>query len=179
MILGPIAVKLVQALHFLHEEMRVIHLDVKPENILCSLAGDVKISDFGASRQLKQNSGGRLQVQGTLYYMSPERIDGREHFFDSDCWSLGVTLLEAAIGHYPFAVSDAEKKELIFWDLRHRIVAHPWQVVLTEEFGLSAKFVSFIDACLQLDRRMRASAEQLIGHAFYQEYSHCGINLLR
>ena len=127
MVLGPIAVKLVQALHFLHEEMRVIHLDVKPENILCSLAGDVKISDFGASRQLKQNSGWRLQVQGTLYYMSPERIDGREHFFDSDCWSLGVTLLEAAIGHYPFAVSDAEKKELIFWDLRHRIVAQPWR----------------------------------------------------
>lgn len=165
-ILGQIATQLVQALHFLHEEMSVIHLDLKPENILCTLTGDVKISDFGASSQLKQNSGGRLQSQGTLHYMSPERIDGREHFFDSDCWSLGVALLEAAVGHYPFVVSDAEKAELQFWDLRHRIVTQPWPAVLVEEAGLSEDFAHFIDACLQREPGVRASAEQLIGHAF-------------
>ena len=51
MILGPIAVKLVQALHFLHEEMRVIHLDVKPENIMLSENDELKLIDFGLSKR--------------------------------------------------------------------------------------------------------------------------------
>lgn len=75
-ILAQMAHKLVDGLCYLHEEVNVIHLDLKPENVLCSLNGEVKISDFGTSSQNKNNADGRVSSQGTLQYMSPERIDG-------------------------------------------------------------------------------------------------------
>jgi len=50
--------------------------------------------------------------QGTQLYMSPERLRGEEHSFNSDIWSLGVTLAECAIGKFPFEVKDC-----CLWDI--------------------------------------------------------------
>jgi len=81
----------------------VIHRDIKPQNILFSETGEVKIADFGIARDVSSDH--RLTQEGTglgsLVYSSPEQISGRGDF-RSDMYSLGCTLFELLAGQMPF-----------------------------------------------------------------------------
>ena len=91
-ILGTIAASIVKALQYLYE-MKVIHRDVKPSNILISRNGVVKMCDFGISGHLV-NSIAQTFEAGCKPYMAPERInpDPNRRGYDirSDVWSLGL-----------------------------------------------------------------------------------------
>ena len=92
-----------KGLQYLHKDRRIIHRDIKPSNLLMNSAGRLKIADFGVSGQLA-NSVSKCQTWvGTVTYMSPERIKGDAYGFASDSWSLGLSLLEFALGHFPYA----------------------------------------------------------------------------
>ncbi|KAK4046572.1 MAP kinase kinase (MEK) [Microbotryomycetes sp. JL221] len=106
-ILAKIAFAVVSGLTYLYEEHKIMHRDVKPSNILVNSAGQIKICDFGVSGELI-NSVADTFV-GTSTYMSPERISGDPYTVKSDVWSLGITLIEVAIGRFPF--SDADDQE--------------------------------------------------------------------
>lgn len=100
--LGIIAHQIVKGLVYLHKTMKVIHRDIKPSNILINSKGEVKIADFGVcSQQLENSLDMKVSWVGTLIYMSPERLLGQEYSFNSDIWSLGLTLMECAMGKYP------------------------------------------------------------------------------
>ena len=73
--------------------------DVKPSNILVNSAGEIKICDFGVSGQLIDSMANSFV--GTRSYMSPERLQGSQYSVASDLWSLGLSLLEMALGCYP------------------------------------------------------------------------------
>merc|ERR1711935_574127 len=79
-----------------------VHRDIKAENILCDSAGNVKISDFGLTKQLEEEDLTKTFC-GTKSYMSPERLKGEKHGFSSDIWSLGITIHFMATGELPFA----------------------------------------------------------------------------
>ncbi|KAM0790501.1 hypothetical protein ACM66B_003375 [Microbotryomycetes sp. NB124-2] len=100
-VLGKIALAVVSGLTYLYEEHKIMHRDVKPSNILLNSAGQIKICDFGVSGELI-NSVADTFV-GTSTYMSPERISGDPYTVKSDVWSLGITLIEVAIGRFPFS----------------------------------------------------------------------------
>ena len=68
-------------------------------------AGEIKLCDFGVSRKLLSNRA--KTFIGTMRYMSPERIQGKEYNVGSDIWSLGITLIELATGFYPYPGSHA------------------------------------------------------------------------
>ncbi|KAI9620372.1 hypothetical protein KEM48_008195 [Puccinia striiformis f. sp. tritici PST-130] len=76
-------------------------LDVKPSNVLFNSQGQVKICDFGVSGELINSIADTFV--GTSTYMSPERIQGAQYTVKSDVWSLGITLIELALGRFPFA----------------------------------------------------------------------------
>uniref|UniRef100_A0A7E4VVQ4 mitogen-activated protein kinase kinase n=1 Tax=Panagrellus redivivus TaxID=6233 RepID=A0A7E4VVQ4_PANRE len=91
-----VSISVLEGLHFLWGR-NIMHRDIKPSNILVNTNGDVKISDFGTSRIIKENLDAYSEV-GTQAYLSPEQIAGLAYSFESDVWSLGITLAEMAIG---------------------------------------------------------------------------------
>ena len=104
-VLGKIAFSVVSALHYLHSNLKVIHRDVKPSNILVSTSGKVKMCDFGISGYLVDSVAKTIDA-GCKPYMAPERIDpqGNPALYDvrSDVWSFGISMIEVATGKFPY-----------------------------------------------------------------------------
>ncbi|KAG8145227.1 hypothetical protein E2320_013584, partial [Naja naja] len=86
--------------------------DVKPSNILVNSRGEIKLCDFGVSGQLIDSMANSFV--GTRSYMSPERLQGTHYSVQSDIWSMGLSLVEMAIGRYPIPPPDAKELELMF-----------------------------------------------------------------
>lgn len=105
-VLGKIAVSILGGLIYLYETHRIMHRDIKPSNVLVNSRGQIKLCDFGVSGELV-NSVADTFV-GTSTYMAPERIQGAKYTIKSDVWSFGLTIMELAIGRFPFDSSDAQ-----------------------------------------------------------------------
>jgi aurora kinase, other len=87
------------ALAYCHSK-HVIHRDIKPENLLIGQKGEIKIADFGWS--VHAPSTRRTTLCGTLDYLPPEMVEGRDHDLTADVWSLGVLAYEFLVGSPPF-----------------------------------------------------------------------------
>lgn len=104
-ILGTITLAVLKGLSYLRDKHAIMHRDVKPSNILVNSAGEIKICDFGVSGQLIDSMANSFV--GTRSYMAPERLQGTHYSVQSDIWSLGLSLVEMAIGMYPIPPPDA------------------------------------------------------------------------
>ena len=96
------AVEVAQGLSVAHE-VRMVHRDVKPQNVLIDSTGMAKLTDFGISRQLSEEGVTETgRVVGTTDYVAPEQAMGKEVDPRSDIYSLGVVLFEMFTGDVPF-----------------------------------------------------------------------------
>eukprot|EP00039_Didymoeca_costata_P010204 m.136771 g.136771 ORF g.136771 m.136771 type:complete len:461 (-) comp14736_c1_seq5:144-1526(-) len=102
--LGVITHETLRGLKYLVSEMRVLHRDVKPSNILVNTKGEVKLCDFGVSRTISGTKAKLNTFVGTVRYMAPERLKGEEYSAASDIWALGFSLIELATGQYPLPI---------------------------------------------------------------------------
>jgi len=108
-VLGKLTVAILSGLTYLYEVHRIMHRDIKPSNVLVNSRGDIKLCDFGVSGQLVNSIADTFV--GTSTYMAPERIQGAQYTVKSDVWSVGLTLMELAIGKFPFDQSKGEDEE--------------------------------------------------------------------
>ncbi|OJA07509.1 hypothetical protein AZE42_09222 [Rhizopogon vesiculosus] len=109
-VVSKVALAVLEGLTYLYDVHRIIHRDIKPSNILCNSQGQIKICDFGVSGELINSIADTFV--GTSTYMSPERIQGAQYTVKSDVWSLGISLIELALGRFPFADSEPDDSDL-------------------------------------------------------------------
>lgn len=104
-----------------------MHRDIKPSNVLVNSRGQIKLCDFGVSSELENSVADTFVGTGT--YMAPERIQGSPYTVKSDVWSVGLTLMELAIGKFPFSIENDDDDEAAgpqgILDLLQQIVLEP------------------------------------------------------
>ncbi|ODQ77643.1 hypothetical protein BABINDRAFT_163360 [Babjeviella inositovora NRRL Y-12698] len=162
-VLGKIAISVLEGLSYLHDR-KIIHRDIKPQNILLNDSGEVKLCDFGVSGEVVNSLASTFT--GTSYYMAPERIEGKQYTVTSDVWSLGVTLLEVAQGRFPYfekAEDDSDKTiPLMPLELLTAIMEFTPRLEDEAEIKWSRLFKSFIAYCLEKNPAKRASPKQML-----------------
>jgi serine/threonine protein kinase len=87
----------------------LLHLDIKPGNILFNGDGEPKLVDFGLARKTDAEKDHHAPVFGTPYYIAPERVQGTGESFQSDIYSLAGTLYHALVGCVPFDAPSVEE----------------------------------------------------------------------
>ncbi|XVF75639.1 hypothetical protein PTKIN_Ptkin13bG0203400 [Pterospermum kingtungense] len=152
-----IAKQLVRALHYLHSN-RIIHRDMKPQNILIAAGSVVKLCDFGFARAMSTNTVVLRSIKGTPLYMAPELVREQPYNHSVDLWSLGVILYELFVGQPPFYTNS------VYALIRH-IVKDP--VKYPEE--MSASFKSFLKGLLNKEPQKRLTWPALLKHPFVKE----------
>ncbi|XP_076270772.1 serine/threonine-protein kinase msn isoform X3 [Rhynchophorus ferrugineus] len=156
--------EILRGLSYLHSN-KVIHRDIKGQNVLLTDNAEVKLVDFGVSAQLDRTIGRRNTFIGTPYWMAPEVIacdENPEATYDnrSDLWSLGITALEMAESQPPLC--ELHPMRALFLIPRNpppRLKSKKW----------SKKFHGFIETVLVKDYHERPYTEQLLKHAFIKD----------
>ncbi|XP_026764559.1 serine/threonine-protein kinase mig-15 isoform X6 [Galleria mellonella] len=156
--------EILRGLSYLHTN-KVIHRDIKGQNVLLTDNAEVKLVDFGVSAQLDRTIGRRNTFIGTPYWMAPEVIacdENPDATYDnrSDLWSLGITALEMAESQPPLC--DLHPMRALFLIPRNpppRLKAKKW----------SKKFHGFIETVLVKDYHQRPYTEQLLKHSFIRD----------
>ncbi|XP_020814320.1 mitogen-activated protein kinase kinase kinase kinase 4 isoform X2 [Drosophila serrata] len=156
--------EILRGLSYLHSN-KVIHRDIKGQNVLLTDNAEVKLVDFGVSAQLDRTIGRRNTFIGTPYWMAPEVIacdENPDATYDnrSDLWSLGITALEMAESQPPLC--DLHPMRALFLIPRNsppRLKSKKW----------TKKFQSFIDTVLVKDYHQRPYTENLLKHAFIKD----------
>jgi len=162
-VLARITGAMVRGLRFLKDELQIIHRDVKPTNVLISKKGVVKLCDFGVSGQLERSLA-KTNI-GCQSYMAPERIKGESqnnlgtYTVASDVWSLGLSMIELAMGRYPYP---PETYANVFAQLT--AIVHGPPPELPEEYSEDA--MDFTRQCLRKEPEMRYTYSQLLEHPF-------------
>lgn len=95
------AIQICSALEVAHKN-NLIHRDIKPQNIIVTPDGTVKITDFGIAKSLIEDNTKTINILGTVYYISPEQAQGKILSYSTDIYSLGVVLYEMLTADLPF-----------------------------------------------------------------------------
>lgn len=159
---------LVSALYYLHSN-RVLHRDLKPQNVLLNEDLHAKLCDFGLARSMTMQTQVLTSIKGTPLYMAPEILSESPYDHQADLWSLGCIIYEAMVGKPPFYTTNIlqlgymiQKEEVKWPD------------------NLSNASISLIQGLLEKDPGFRTSWAQIICNPFLEGHLYlegCGTSI--
>ncbi|MBI4243895.1 MAG: serine/threonine protein kinase [Planctomycetes bacterium] len=142
-----IALQMADALNCAHRA-GLIHQDVKPSNFLVGKDGIVRLCDMGLTKEVIQLKRRSSRIVGTLYYLSPEQINGNQVDERSDIYSFGASLYHMLVGRPPFL---ADSVTSLF---RKHLQVDPVQLIVVDN-KLNRRLCRLVEKCLQKDPRLR------------------------
>ncbi len=152
----------------------IVHRDIKPDNIMISRSGNIKVMDLGLAKAVNNNGNRKKEltvvgtIMGTPYFMSPEQTSSAKDVGpESDVWSLGITLYKLLSNSLPFQASDLA-------DLIYNIRKSPMPDIRKYNPNLSNKTCGIISKCLEKDQSKRYKNCIVMG----EDLDHC-LRLLR
>jgi serine/threonine protein kinase len=165
----------IDALDYAFSEMRLIHQDIKPANLLIDDQGKARLSDFGLARCVAATLRERIELgvgdipktatkelSGTPFYMAPELWDGVKPSVKTDVYSLGVTFFQFLTGAHPYVAN--MDKPVFSRQLRRGLLRES----LVGKGDHAPRIEAFIARCLDLNPAAR-----------YQSYDEIGVDLPR
>ena len=154
-----IGILICRALHFAHRHgmtiygvtyKGVVHRDLKPANVLVSRSGRIKLTDFGIARPVSASlhTTDAGNIVGTLPYLSPEQLDGKDIDAQTDIYALGITMYELLTGKRAFP--QKQVSALIKAKSLGQI-----ETPLTASSGIPKQLVDIINKAIETDKQFR------------------------
>ncbi|XP_054730101.1 serine/threonine-protein kinase fused [Anastrepha obliqua] len=147
---------LVSALYYLHS-YRILHRDLKPQNVLLNEDLHAKLCDFGLARNMTMGTHVLTSIKGTPLYMAPELLAEQPYDHQADLWSLGCISYECMAGAPPFCTTS----------ILHLVKLIKHEEVKWPSF-LSSDCRSFLQGLLEKDPSLRISWTQILCHPFVE-----------
>ena len=166
-----IAGGIIEALNYIHTKNKIIHMDIKQQNVLIDDFLTVKLTDFSVSlNYTKSDNYIKLPMVGTCYYMSPEVLNKATIKVSDaskiDIYSLGVLLYLLAFYDYPYNLNDVGSKDYpqIAKNIKEKKLEFP------QDTGHSKVFMNFLENCLNKDICQRYDIKKVMKHPWFKGY---------
>ena len=158
------------AVYYMHTHNKIIHMDIKQQNIVVDDYINIKLTDYSISIDYKNKDFINLPLIGTCYYMSPEVLRKEtipvEYASKIDVYSIGVLLYFLAFCDYPFKLKDVGNKDYpqILKNVENNDLEFP------KDYEISKPFLNLLKNCLNKDISKRYSIHQLINDPWTKGY---------